>query len=175
MTSQTVTDRANIAIVSTAIQAKLFGVFLTRQHSMLKLDNCITGVMSQRLNLLDQLWKQGLDIKHLTELFICLVVARFQFALTAYTEHSLSILGEMQRTAFRLMLSSSCVCVCVCLSVCVCRVCGPQKNGLRLWRRFCFKLRGITPDISCKSLTQIGLTHSKMADKMVAVKHYNWL
>ena len=28
-------------------------------------------------------------------------------------------LGEMQRIAFRLMLSS-CVCVCVCLSVCVC-------------------------------------------------------
>ena len=45
-------------------------------------------------------------------------------------------LDEMQRIAFRLMLSSCvcvclCVCVCVCLSVCVCRVCGPQENGLR--------------------------------------------
>ena len=49
--------------------------------------------------------------------------------------------------------------VCVCLSVCVCecRVCGPQKNGFRQRCRFCFKLRGITPDIIYKSLTQIGL------------------
>ena len=45
-------------------------------------------------------------------------------------------LGEMQRSAIRLMLSS-CVLMCVCLSacmcvcVCVCRVCGPQENGLR--------------------------------------------
>ena len=39
-----------------------------------------------------------------------------------------TVLGDMQRIAFRLMLSS-CVCVCVC--VCVCRVCGPQEKGLR--------------------------------------------
>ena len=32
---------------------------------------------------------------------------------------AMSFLGEMQRIAFRLMLSS-CVCVCVCLPVCVC-------------------------------------------------------
>ena len=48
----------------------------------------------------------------------------------------LPFLGEMQRIAFRLMLSSYVcvclfVCVCVCVYVCVCRVCGPQENGLR--------------------------------------------
>ena len=43
-------------------------------------------------------------------------------------------LGEMQRIAFRPMLSSCvsvCVCVSVCLDVCVYRVCEPQENGLR--------------------------------------------
>ena len=35
-------------------------------------------------------------------------------------------LGEMQRIAFRLLLSS-CVCVCVY----VCRVCGPQEDGMK--------------------------------------------
>ena len=43
---------------------------------------------------------------------------------------SSSFLVEMQRIAFRLMLSS-CVCVCVTVRVCVCHVCGPQENGLR--------------------------------------------
>ena len=51
----------------------------------------------------------------------------------------LQFLGEMQRIAFRLMLSSCvcsvclsvCVCVCVFVCVCVCRVCGPQEDGLR--------------------------------------------
>ena len=38
-------------------------------------------------------------------------------------------LDELQRIAFRLLLSS-CVCVCVCLTVCVPR-CGPQENGLK--------------------------------------------
>ena len=51
---------------------------------------------------------------------------------------SVWFLGEKQRIAFRLMLSSCvCVCVCVCVSVylCVCvyvcRICGPQENSLR--------------------------------------------
>ena len=39
-----------------------------------------------------------------------------------------TFLGEMQRIAFRLMLSS---CVCLSVFVCVCRVCGRQENGLR--------------------------------------------
>ena len=51
-----------------------------------------------------------------------------------------------------------CLCACVraCVRACVCDVCGPQENGLRFRRRFCFDLRGITPDIICMSLTQIG-------------------
>ena len=43
---------------------------------------------------------------------------------------NMRFLGEMQRIAFRLMLSS-CVCVCLCVCVCECHVCGPQENGLR--------------------------------------------
>ena len=41
-------------------------------------------------------------------------------------------LAEMQRIAFRLLLSSCvCVCVSVCLSMCVCMPrCGSQENGL---------------------------------------------
>ena len=46
--------------------------------------------------------------------------------------------------------------VCVCLSLCVCRVCGRQENGLRWRRRFFFKLHEMTPDIACKSFTQMG-------------------
>ena len=66
-------------------------------------------------------------------------------------------LGEMQRIAFRLLLwSCMSVSVCVCVCLCVCRVCGRQENSLRQKRRF-FKWRGITPDIICKSLTQIEL------------------
>ena len=71
-----------------------------------------------------------------------------------------SFLGEMQRIAFHLMLSS-CVCVCICLS-CVCVfVCMPRlwTSGKRfeIVTSFFFKLRGMTPDIICKSFTQIGL------------------
>ena len=68
----------------------------------------------------------------------------------------------MQRIAFRLILSS-CVCVCVCVSfrVCVWRVCRRQENGLRWRRRFYFRLREMTPDITCKSFTQIRLQISR--------------
>ena len=72
-------------------------------------------------------------------------------------------LGEMQRIAFRLM-PSSCVRVCVCVSVCVCvcvllcmpRLWTPGKR-FEIETSFFFKLRAITPDITCKSLTQIEL------------------
>ena len=47
---------------------------------MLTHDNCITGIMNQRLYLLNQLWKQRLDIKCLA----ILVIARFQYALPAF-------------------------------------------------------------------------------------------
>ena len=65
----------------------------------------------------------------------------------------------MQRIEFRLMLSSCvcvCVCVCVCLCVCMPRLCTPGKR-FEIEMSFFFKLRGIKPDIICKSLTQIGV------------------
>ena len=39
------------------------------------------------------------------------------------------LLGEMQRIAFRILLSTcECVSVCVSLYLCVCRVCGRQET-----------------------------------------------
>ena len=49
---------------------------------------------------------------------------------------------------------SVCVCLCVCACVCVCPFVDLKK---RFEIETFFKLRGITPDINCKSLTQIGL------------------
>ena len=43
-----------------------------------------TGIMNQRLYLLNQLRKQGLDIKCLTELFVGPVIDQFQYALPAF-------------------------------------------------------------------------------------------
>ena len=76
------------------------------------------------------------------------------------TFHTPTSLGEMQRIAFRLLLSSH-VCVYVCLSVCVfvC-VCVYMPLDLRktVWDRdVVFLLRGMTPDITCKRFTQIWL------------------
>ena len=51
-----------------------------------------------------------------------------------------------------------CVCVCACLCACVCMPrLWTSGNCLRYRRRFSFKLLGMTPDIICNSLTQIGL------------------
>ena len=84
------------------------------------------------------------------------------------TFHTHTSLDEMQRIAFRLLLSSYvCVCLSVCICVCVC-VCMP-----RLWtsgKRFeietsFFLLRGMTPDITCKSFTQICLQISRWRTK----------
>ena len=63
-------------------QAQLLGVFLTPAYSMLTYVNYIT-IMSQRLHvkLID---KKSLDIKCHTELFVGLVIARFQYALPAF-------------------------------------------------------------------------------------------
>ena len=52
-----------------------------------------------------------------------------------------------------------CVCMFVCVCVCVCivpRLWTPEKL-FDVRRRSSFKLRAITTDILCKSLTQIGL------------------
>ena len=67
----------------------------------------------------------------------------------------MTFVGEMQRIAFRLMLSS-CVSMCVCVCVCVFVVFVNARKIVWIETSF-FKLRGITPDIICKSLTQIGL------------------
>ena len=56
----------------------------------------------------------------------------------------------MQCIAFRLMLSS-CVCVCVCVSMP--RLWMPGTL-LGIETSFFFKLREMTPDITCTSLTQ---------------------
>ena len=81
----------------------------------------------------------------------------------------LIFLGEMQCIEFRLMLSSYvcvgvCVGVCVyvraCACVCVCVYAAFVDLRKTVWDRdvvFFFKLRGITPEIIYKSLTQIGL------------------
>ena len=69
----------------------------------------------------------------------------------------LKFFDEMQRLHFALCYRKVCVCMCACVCVCVCM---PS-----LWtsgKRFeiepsFFKLLGITPDITYKSFTQIGL------------------
>ena len=65
-------------------QAKLLGVFLTPTNAMLTHVNDIAGIMSQRLYLLNQLRKQGINSKCITELFVRQVIARFQYALSAF-------------------------------------------------------------------------------------------
>ena len=65
-------------------RAKLFCVFLTPTYSLFTHVNYITAIMSLRLYLLNQLRKQGLDIKCPTELFVRLIIARFQYALPAF-------------------------------------------------------------------------------------------
>ena len=52
--------------------------------------NSVIAVMNQRLYLLNQLRKQGLDIRGLTQTCIGLVVARFQYALPAIAGQILS-------------------------------------------------------------------------------------
>ena len=48
--------------------------------------NYITDIMNQRLYLLNQLRKQGVDIKCLTELFVGQFIVRFQHALSTFAE-----------------------------------------------------------------------------------------
>ena len=65
-----------------------------------------------------------------------------------------AFLGEMQRIIFRLMLRTTRVCVCVSVCVCMPRLWTSGKR-FEIETCFCAKLRGITPDIICRSLTQI--------------------
>ena len=65
-------------------------------------------------------------------------------------------LGEKQRLAFRLMLSA-----CVRIP----RIWTSRKR-FEIETLFLFKLRGITPDIICKSLTRIGLQIPRCRNKI---------
>ena len=62
---------------------KLLGVFFTPSLTTSTHINSLIAVMNQRLYLLNQLRKQGLDIRGLTQIFMGRVVARFHYALPA--------------------------------------------------------------------------------------------
>ena len=62
---------------------KLLVVFFTPTFTTSTHINIVIAVMNQRLYLLNQLHKQGLDIPGITQIFMSLVVARFHYALPA--------------------------------------------------------------------------------------------
>ena len=64
---------------------KLFGVMLTSTLSDNLHVNYIVGIINQRLYLLNQLRRQGLDINGLAKVFLSVVVARFLYALPAFS------------------------------------------------------------------------------------------
>ena len=76
--------------------------------------------------------------------------------LQIYTEPTLPVFRRMQRTAFRIMLSS-CVCVCVFVCVCVCAAFVDARKTVEIETSVFFEWREMIPDIICKSLIQIGL------------------
>ena len=64
-------------------EAKLLGVLLTPTLSMQSHVKYIISILNQRLYILNQLRKQGLDVSELTQVCMALVVARSQYALPA--------------------------------------------------------------------------------------------
>ena len=64
-------------------EATLLGVLLTPTLSMHSHVKYTIRILNQRLYLLNQLRKQGLHVSGLTQVFMALVVARFQYALPA--------------------------------------------------------------------------------------------
>ena len=62
---------------------KQLGVFFTSTLSINSHINNEIAIINQQLYLFNQLHKQGLDIHGLTQIFMGLVVARFQYALAA--------------------------------------------------------------------------------------------
>ena len=66
-------------------EAKLLGILLTPTLSMQSHVKYTISILNQRLHLLNQLRKQGLNVSGLTQIFMALVVARFQYALPALT------------------------------------------------------------------------------------------
>ena len=69
-----------------------------------------------------------------------------------YLTERQQLLDEMQRIVYYRR-----VYVCFCLSVCMPRLWTPGKRFEIETSSFFFKLRGLMPDITCKSFTQIGL------------------
>ena len=61
-------------------EAKLLGILLTLTLSMQSHVMYTISILNQRLSLLNQLRKQGLDVSKLTQVFMALVVGRFQYA-----------------------------------------------------------------------------------------------
>ena len=64
-------------------EAKLFGDLLTPALSMQSHVKHTISILNQRLYLLNQLRKQGLNVSGLTQIFMAWVVARFQYLLPA--------------------------------------------------------------------------------------------
>ena len=64
-------------------EAKLHGILLTSTLSMQAHVKYTISILNQRLYLLNQLRKQELNVSGLTQVFMALVVARFQYALPA--------------------------------------------------------------------------------------------
>ena len=62
---------------------KLIGILLTPTMSMQSHVKYTISILNQRLYLLNQLRKQGLNVSGLTQVSMALVVARFQYALPA--------------------------------------------------------------------------------------------
>ena len=64
-------------------EVKLFEILLTPAMSMQSHVKYTISILNQRLYLLNQLCKQRLNLIGLTQVFMALVVARFQYALPA--------------------------------------------------------------------------------------------
>ena len=62
-------------------EAKLLAVLLTPTLSMQSHVKYTVSILNQRLYLLNQLCKQGLNVSELTQVFMALVVARFRYVL----------------------------------------------------------------------------------------------
>ena len=64
-----------------------------------------------------------------------------------------SFLDEMHALNFALCYRRVCVCVCLCVYAAF----VDARKRFAIETSFFFKMRGMKPDITCKSLTQIGL------------------
>ena len=60
------------------VEAKLLGILLTPTLSMKVHVKYTISILNQRLYLLNELRKQGLNVSGLTKVFMALVIAKFQ-------------------------------------------------------------------------------------------------